>query len=176
MPTVVAMAGALEARYFYAMTRLPGEGRAMKPSDIFPLVAIALLLSGCVQGPASRAPSGDAIDAARALSDAPAPVRTSDAKNSCRVFAVAQGHALPSAAVNCLKAAVSDNQPAQLAWSYPTTEGDPIVSFAFVEASSAQVTVYTTNAFDSYGGDPRWAQSTCSDPAIATSPMGCPTP
>lgn len=83
-----------------------------------------------------------------------------------------QGEAVPAEAVGCLAAAVSSGEPAELAWSFPTTEGDPIVSFAFA-GNGAEVTVYTTNAFDSYGGDPQWMKGSC-DPTTAASLTGCP--
>lgn len=141
------------------------------------LVSVAVLLLGCVQSyPMGRAPAGDPIDAARALSDAPAPVRASDARKACGAFVLTQGQTLPTEAVKCLQAAVSNRDAAELAWSVPTSEGDPIVSFAFVTPSSGEVTVYSTNAFDSYGGGTRWTQRSCSDPVIATSLTGCAAP
>lgn len=156
------------------MIRIAEERRSLRLGGSLALMTVAALLSGCVQSsPIGRAPAGDPIDAARALSDAPAPVRTSDAKESCGAFVLPQGASLPSGAVECLKAAVSTRDAAVLAWSVPTSEGDPIVSFAFVAPGSGEVTVYSTNAFDSYGGDRGWTQSSCSDPAIATSLPGC---
>lgn len=160
-----------------AMIRIAGGRRLLTSGGVLALMTVAALLSGCVQSyPIGRAPAGDPIDAAKALSDAPAPVRTGDAKKACGAFVLAQGQTLPSDAVDCLEAAVSNRDAAELAWSVPTTEGDPIVSFAFVTPSSGAVTVYSTNAFDSYGGDPGWTQRSCSDPMIATSLAGCAAP
>lgn len=157
-----------------AMIRIAGERRSLRLGGILALMTVAGLLAGCVQSqPIGRAPAGDPIDAARALSDAPAPVRTSDARKSCGAFVLPQGKSLPSDAVECLNAAVSNRDADVLAWSVPTTEGDPIVSFAFVTPGSGEVTVYSTNAFDSYGGDRGWTRSSCSDPVIATSLAGC---
>jgi hypothetical protein len=144
---------------------------------VFAVLASALLLSACAQtGPVARAPEGDPIQAARELPDAPPAVRDGDTTDSCGEFVLDQGESLPSDAVQCLSAAVATDAIAELAWSFPTVEGDPIVSFAFVEDGSDEVTVFSTNAFDSYGGDPAWTKSSCSDPAIATSPTGCSAP
>jgi hypothetical protein len=144
-------------------------------SAIVALMAIGSLLSGCISGPIARAPAGDPIDAARALSDAPDPVRTSPAKKSCGAFVLSQGDTLPTKAVQCMDAAASAADAAQLAWSSPTTEGGPIVSFAFVAEGSGEVTAYSTNAFDSYGGDPQWTTATCTNVTQAISLPGCPT-
>lgn len=148
----------------------------MTVGHMLTLMSVAALLSGCQSSPIGRAPAGDPIEAAQALSDAPAPVRSSDAKRKCGAFVLAQGQTLPSEAVKCLQAAVSNRDAAELAWSVPTTEGDPIVSFAFVAPTSGEVTVYSTNAFDSYGGDTGWTQRSCSDPVVATSVAGCAAP
>lgn len=138
------------------------------------LVGGVSLLSACAQSyPIPRAPDGDPIEAAQALADAPDVVRTSDAEESCGAFVLDQGETVPTDAVECLSAAVASGEPAELAWSFPTTEGDPIVSFAFAGTGAEVVAVYTTNAFDSYGGDRQWTQTSC-DPATATSPTGCP--
>jgi hypothetical protein len=51
-----------------------------------------------------------------------------------------------------------------------------MVYFAFVADGDDEVTVFTTNAFDSFGGDPTWATNSCIDPVVATSPPGCPNP
>ena len=142
-------------------------------SGMVALVGGVSLLSACAQSYAiPRAPNGDPIEAAQALSDAPDVVRASEAQESCGAFVLGQGETVPTDAVECLSAAVSSGEPAELAWSLPTTEGDPIVSFAFA-GIGAEVAVYTTNAFDSYGGGPQWTETSC-DPATATSPTGCP--
>lgn len=147
-----------------------GAGRV---SGLGVIVVAVALLSACAQSyPIPRAPDGDPIEAAKALSDAPDSVRASHADASCGKFVLGQGEAVPAEAVECLAAAVSSGEPAELAWSSPTTEGDPIVSFAFA-GSNAEVTVYTTNAFDSYGGDPQWTRGSC-DPTTAASLTGCP--
>jgi len=160
-----------------AMVRIVGRRRSSMSGGILALMAVAALLSGCVQSyPAGRAPAGDPIDAAQALSDAPGPVRSSDAEKTCGAFVLTQGQTLPADAVDCLTAAVANRDSAQLAWSVPTSEGDPIVSFAFVTPRSGEVTVYSTNAIDSYGGDAGWTQRSCSDPVIATSLAGCAAP
>ncbi|MBD3943447.1 hypothetical protein IF188_17280 [Microbacterium sp. NEAU-LLC] len=147
--------------------------RASMLGGTLTLLGIVALLAACAQSyPIPRAPDGDPIEAAKALSDAPDLVHSSSAEESCGAFVLGQDEAVPTDAVDCLSAAVSSGEDAALAWSFPTTEGDPIVSFAFA-AGGAEVTVYTTNAFDSYGGDPEWTQSSC-DPITATSRTGCP--
>lgn len=148
------------------------RGRASKLDGILAVIAAVSLLSACAQsGPIPRAPDDDPIEAAKALADAPDEVRASDAGASCGAFVLGQGEAIPTEAVECLAAAAGSGERAQLAWSFPTTEGDPIVSFAFA-AEGSDVTVYTTNAFDSWGGDPQWTRSTC-DSSTATSLTGC---
>lgn len=132
-----------------------------------------LLLSACAQShTVRRAPDGDPIEAAKALSGAPEVVSASEPENGCGVFILNQGDdGPPPEAIECLSAAASSGEPAELAWSFPTTEGDPIVSFAFTEGSG--VVVYTTNAFDSYGGEPQWQRTSC-EAITATSLTGCP--
>lgn len=138
----------------------------------------ASLLTACgLAYPVSRAPIGDPIHAARALSDAPAAVRDSPVAESCGEFILDQGESVPTDAVQCLSAAANANQDAELAWTDPTTEGDPIVHFAFVTGNGTDdVVVYTTNEFDSYGGEFGWTKSSCSDLAAAISALGCPAP
>lgn len=80
---------------------------------------------------------------------------------------------MPADAAQCLSTAVSANGKAELAWTLPTTEGDPIVYFAFVEEGNPEVIVFITNAFGSYGGDPRWTTSSCTDAIVAISLIGC---
>ncbi|GAA3212936.1 hypothetical protein GCM10017690_25640 [Microbacterium terregens] len=80
---------------------------------------------------------------------------------------------MPTEAVQCLTRAASTGEDAELAWTYPTTEGDPMVYFAFVADGDDEVTVFTTNAFDSFGGDPTWTTNSCIDAIVATSPLGC---
>ena len=165
---------AQRTQYLVPMRHVRGARRAWKMSGMVALVGGVLLLSACAQSyPIPRAPDGDPIEAAQALSDAPDVVRASDAQESCGAFVLGQGETVPTDAVECLSAAVSSGEPAELAWSLLTTEGDPIVSFAFA-GIGAEVAVYTTNAFDSYGGDPQWTETSC-DPATATSPTGCPS-
>ena len=160
-----------------AVRHVAEERRLLRMEEIFALIVLASLVSGCVQsGPIARAPQGDPIAAARALSDAPDRVRTGDAKHSCGTFVLTQSEAVPTGAVRCLAVAASTGEAAELAWSAPTTEGHPIVTFAFVTPNTGEITVYSTNAFDSYGGDPRWTRTSCGDAATATSLMGCPTP
>lgn len=149
--------------------------RARKRSGIFALVVLTSILSGCTPSfPIPLAPDGDPIEAARELPDAPDAVRNGEAGESCGSFALGQGAEVPSGAVEWLEAAVSARDAAELAWSFPTVEGDPIVNFVFVAGGTGEVTVYTTNAFDSYGGDPSWTKSLCTDVTTATSLTGCP--
>lgn len=141
------------------------------------VVAVAVitsLMSGCVfQGPVPRAPQGDPIEAARELPDAPKAVRTGNAAGSCGEFVLDQGESVPVEAVQCMSTALSEMKDAELAWTVPTVEGDPIVSFAFVTAGSDHVVVHTTNAFDSYGGEQSWTKSSCNNVSAATSSTGC---
>lgn len=115
----------------------------------------------------NRAPDGNPIDAARALSDAPEVVREGNAATSCGEFVLGQGEELPSEAVACLTAA-TEKEKAELAWSYPTTEGDPIVYFAYVASWNEGVGLSLTNEFDSYGGDYGWTSLSCPDAVTAT--------
>lgn len=176
-PVCALVDGEPSTRYQYLvfMFHVREAHRAWKTSGIVALVGGVSLLSACAQSyPTPRAPDGDPIEAAQALSDAPDVVRASDAAESCGAFVLGQGESVPTGAVECLSDAVSSGEPAELAWSFPTIEGDPIVSFAFA-GSGAEVAVYTTSAFDSYGGDPQWTQTLC-DPVTATGPTGCPPP
>lgn len=148
--------------------------RAWKMGGMVALVGGVSLLPACAQSyPIPRAPDGDPIEAAQALSDALDVVRTSDAEESGGAYVLGQGETVPTDAVECLSAAVSSGEAAQLAWSFPTIEGDPIDSVAFA-GTGAEIAVYKTNASDSYGGDPQWTETLC-DPATATSPTGCPS-
>lgn len=144
---------------------------------IVAVMAAASLLTACVQTyPIARAPAGDPIQAARELPDAPDAVRDGEAAVSCGEFALGQGEELPTEAVQCLSRAALADEDAELAWTFPTTEGDPMVYFAFVGDGDDEVTVFTTNAFDSYGGDPGWTKNSCMDVVVATSPLGCQLP
>lgn len=114
-----------------------------------------LLLSGC----AARGtdPPADPIAAARALSDAPDAVRSGD--GSCGELVLGQGEELPPDAVACLMRATST---AELAWATPTTEGDPIVSFAQVSSAFDGAHIYRTSTFDDFGQD-GWVAFACVD-------------
>lgn len=136
------------------------------------LACCALLLTSCVgsvQGFTNRAPDGDPIDAARALPDAPGVVQEGNAEISCGEFVLGQGEELPAEAIACLTAA-TEKEEAELVWGHPTTEGDPIVYFAYVASWNEGVGLVITNEFDSYGGDHGWTQLSCPDAATATSP------
>lgn len=131
---------------------------------------VTTLLSGCSLAPVSAGPvqsphPHDPIAAARSLAGTPALVRESR-EPSCGEYALGQGETLPEAARTCLGQAVDDHVDAALAWSHPTTEGDPVIAFAFVRAGEPDVLVSETSAFDSYGGagDP-WSWSRCTVPA-----------
>lgn len=122
---------AQRTQYLVPMRHVRGARRAWKMSGMVALVGGVSLLSACAQSyPSPRAPDGDPIEAAQALSDAPDVVRASGPQESCGAFVLGQGETVPTDAVECLSAAVSSGEPAELAWSLPTTEGDPIVSFA----------------------------------------------
>ncbi|NQX12472.1 hypothetical protein HQQ80_12600 [Microbacteriaceae bacterium VKM Ac-2855] len=117
----------------------------------------ALLLGGCAAG--YTAPPKDPIAAARALPDASGTVSVGDA--SCGEFELDQGEEVPAEAVACLVEATGE---AEIAWTTPTTEGDPIVNFAQVDDAFGGVYVYRTTAFDSYGGDGySWTMYRCAD-------------
>ena len=47
-----------------------------------------------------------------------------------------------------------------LAWSTPTTEGDPLVYFAVVEAGAASIALHSTTDFDRFGS-PGWHVDRC---------------
>jgi hypothetical protein len=133
----------------------------------------ALLVTSCAgswTGFTDRAPDGDPIDAARALSDASGVVQEGDAATSCGEFVLGQGEELPAKAVACLTAATAKKE-AELAWSYPTSEGDPIVYFAYVASWNEVVGLSMTNEFDRHsGGDYGWTSLSCPDAATATRP------
>jgi hypothetical protein len=131
-----------------------------------------LLLTGCASAPVSRAPEGDPIDAARALPDAGGIVSIGDATGTCGEYVLEQGEELPPEAGACLVDASARGEAAELAWSTPTSEGDPIVSFAFVGGTATRLLVYTTHAFDRHSGleEPlspgeSWTGHACDDPA-----------
>ncbi|SMH50984.1 hypothetical protein SAMN06295885_3644 [Rathayibacter oskolensis] len=133
------------------------------------VLVAASALSGCVPGPSSRAPEGDPIAAARALPNAGGVIK--DGARSCGEFVLEQGEDVPEEARDCLVAASVAGEPAELAWSTPTSEGDPIVSFATVGLGRG-IQVYTTDAFDRHSRieDPTspgagWSGYACDDPA-----------
>ena len=145
---------------------------ASRTTGVLVLACGALVLTSCtrsVPGFTNRAPDGDPIDAARALPDAPGVVRQGNAATSCGEFVLGQGEELPAEAVACLSAA-TEKEEAGLAWSHPTTEGDPIVYFAYVASWNQGVGLSVTNEFDSYGGDHGWASLSCPDATTATRP------
>ncbi|NQX25847.1 hypothetical protein HQQ81_00590 [Microbacteriaceae bacterium VKM Ac-2854] len=121
------------------------------------LAAGTMLLSGCANERSD--PPADPIAAARALPDAAGSVRTGEA--SCGEFVLDQGEEIPAEAVDCLASAEG---VAEIAWSTPTTEGDPIVSFAQVAPWQPGVYLYRTTAFDDFGGDGySWTMFSCTD-------------
>jgi hypothetical protein len=151
-----------------------GFGRSSQIGACVGVALLGSLLAGCAPAyPIPRAPEGDPIQAAREFSDAPEAVRNGDAARTCGAFVLDQGERVPAEAVDCLSTALAAREEAELAWTFPTAEGDPIVHFAFVGETTDEVTVVVTNAFDSYGGDPSWTSSTCADVAAATSYVGC---
>ncbi|MDJ1114279.1 hypothetical protein [Microbacterium dauci] len=103
------------------------------------------------------------------LPDAPAAVR--DAELGCGEVELGHSEALPASAVGCLVDATASGEPAALAWTSPTVEGDPIVSFALVEAGSTEMTVHESTHFDRFG-EPTWTQRTCA--ASDFTDVGCP--
>lgn len=150
------------------------QRRLVRIARIVAAIVAASLLTACAQAhPVPRAPDGDPIQAARELPDAPDAVREGTAAESCGEFVLPQGGTIPADAVDCLATAASLRQSAELSWATPTVEGDPIVYFALVADGSDEVTVHTTNAFDSFGGDPSWTTKMCTTAAVATSPDGC---
>jgi hypothetical protein len=128
--------------------------------------ALTLLTAGCASGPAAAPEPDDPIAAARELPDAGGVVKSGDATATCGEFVLPQGVELDPAALDCLADASAAGASAELAWAYPTTEGDPIVSFAFVGPGVEGVETYTTTAFDSYGGGSAgsWSGTLCPDP------------
>jgi len=125
-------------------------------------LALPLLLSAC-----TPARPDDPIAAARQLNGATAAIKNGNAQDSCGEFRLGQGEQVPDSALDCLADAAGVT-PAELAWSFPTTEGDPIVSFAFVGPTFRGVQVITTTAYDAYGGGgTTWSGVSCDDPRDA---------
>jgi hypothetical protein len=146
--------------------------RTRSGAGMLALAGSALLITSCmgsIQGFTDRSPDGDPIDAARALSDAPEVVRGGTAASTCGEFVLDQGGVVPAEAIACL-AAATEKEEAELAWSYPTTEGGPIVYFAYVTSWNEGVVLSMTNEFDSYGGEFGWTQQSCPDATTATDP------
>lgn len=161
-----------------ALMRNVAERSLAKRVGSFAAVVAVGLLASCAQADSTPHGHGDhPVQAARELSDAPELVKTGDATGSCGEFELDQGEALSSSAVECLTTAASAKEHAELAWTFPTVEGDPIVHFAFVAHGSDIVTLHVTNAFDSFGGEPRWSTFSCADAVSATeiSSTGCQT-
>ena len=133
---------------------------------VAPGIALALLTAGCASSVGPTPPPDDPITAARQLPNAGGMVKSGDATPTCGEFALPQGVQLDPEALDCLAEASAAGASAELAWSTPTTEGDPIVSFAFVGPGIDGVETYTTTAFDSYGGgvDGSWSGTLCPDP------------
>lgn len=153
---------------------------ARSSSSIAGIALAVLLLAACASpGPAdptapvvsagtvfpTGTPPADPIVAARALGDAPDAVR---AEATCGELELDQGEVLPDAAIACISDALAEGEAAALAWSSPTVEGDPIVSFAVVEEGASRIAVHTTSDFDRYG-PPGWTLERCA--AIAA--HGC---
>lgn len=126
-------------------------------------IGVALVLTSCTTSayPTPRAPSGDPIQAARALPDAPGAIQGAVAAATCGQFALGQGEDVPAEAVACLDASAAGGSEAELAWSRPTAEGDPIVYFAIAAPRNENVVLFRTNHFDSYGGSFGWTTQAC---------------
>jgi len=153
-----------------------------RPPLLATALGVALLLSGCASAPApeSRAPEGDPIAAARALPDAGGIVSIGDATGTCGEYVLEQGEELPAEAGACLVDAYARGEAAELAWSTPTSEGDPLVSFAFVGGTATRLLVYTTHAFDRHSGLEKplspgesWTGHACDDPADLLGTSDC---
>ena len=134
------------------------------------VIACVLAVAGCASaGPTAPTSDGDVhvhpagtpqtgtIAAARALDDAPDAVR---ARATCGELELGQGEELPAAAIACIDAALEAQDAAVLAWSTPTTEGDPLVYFAVVEAGAASIALHSTTDFDRFGS-PGWHVDRC---------------
>ncbi|SFS18806.1 hypothetical protein SAMN04487783_2742 [Agrococcus baldri] len=133
-------------------------------------IACGLALAGCASAgptaPTSDAdvqvhppgtPQAGAITAARALDDAPDAV---GARATCGELVLDQGEELPAIAIACIDAALEAQEAALLAWSTPTTEGDPIVYFAIVETGGSSIALHSTTGFDRFGS-PGWHVDRC---------------
>ncbi|WDF31970.1 hypothetical protein PTW37_08695 [Arthrobacter agilis] len=154
------------------MKPMTSPARSRRLVGVSALACSAVLVTSCVgsvQGFTNRAPDGNPIDAARALPDAPGVVREGSAATSCGEFVLEQGEKLPAEAIAYLTTATEADE-AELAWSHPTTEGDPIVYFAYVAGWNVGVGLSMTNEFDSYGGDYGWTVLSCPDATTATNP------
>lgn len=114
-------------------------------------------------------PSTDVIAAARTLPSAPEAVRADAGRLNCGEFVLDQTKEVPSEALACLTDHLGTD--VELAFSRPTTEGDPIVYFVIGVAQQRQpagadrsLDVFRTSHWDKFAGtDDRdsWWRTTC---------------
>jgi hypothetical protein len=125
------------------------------------ILPATLLLAGCAgvggagygsdppDSASAKDPTSEVIASSRDSATAPADFRDRTTLPSCGDFELGQGESLPANAVDCLKNAGEEG--AELAFSQPTTEGDPIVYFYRVGPADAGVELFIDGTKDSYG-------------------------
>lgn len=131
------------------------------------LFVVSSLAGPVVTAPATS-PRGNVIAQTRDLPNAPDPVRNAAGQISCGEFVLDQRGEIPAEAVACLAGALGSD--VELALTFPTTEGDPIVYFIIGVAQQRQpapgraLDIYRTSHWDKFGstGDRDiWWRATC---------------
>lgn len=141
------------------------------------LAGVLATTAGCtsgtaVSGPGTGGAPDDPIAAARQLDGVSGVVSEGDSSETCGEVRLDQGEPLPPEIGACLADRSAAGRPGEAAWTTPTTEGDPIVSFAVVGPDIDGVQIYSTSAFDAFGGSDSvresWTVVQCADPGDVT--------
>ena len=136
------------------------------------LFVVSSLAGPVVTMPASS-PKGNVIARTRDLPNAPDPVRNTAGRISCGEFVLDQRGEIPAEAVACLAGALGSD--VELALTFPTTEGDPIVYFIIGVAQQRQpapgraLDIYRTSHWDKFGANGErdsWSRATCPASAV----------
>jgi len=112
-------------------------------------------------------PSANPIfEEARALPSAPLALKQSRNPIYCGEVVLDQGESVATEHLECLQNFLGA-EDVEFAFSRPTTEGDPIVSFLIGAPGSDEFDVYTTDHWDKWGSD-EWLHHRCPISAAKT--------
>lgn len=130
------------------------------------VAALLVAVSACSSS-SPRPPDGDLIAAARQDEWAGGMVSNGDAEASCGEYVLAVGQPLPDEVADCLRAGATPDAsvPAEAAWVSMTSEGDPLVTFAFTGSYVQGLSLSTFTGWDRHGGGGwEWTMLSCADP------------